>query len=55
MNPNNIARYVNYVDTMSSIDSSWSGLVLELNEALKAASNSKTSSKQVLPNPPAVQ
>lgn len=50
-----LSNYVNYVDTMSSIDNSWSGLALELNEAIKAASNSKTSSKQVLPNPPAIK
>jgi len=36
-----LRNYVNYVDAMAEIDSSWSGLSLELNEALKAANNPK--------------
>jgi len=36
-----LRNYVNYVDAMAEIDSNWTGLSLELNEALKAANNSK--------------
>lgn len=36
-----LRNYVNYVDAMAEIDSNWTGLSLELNEALKAANNSR--------------
>jgi len=36
-----LSNYVNYVDAMTEIDSNWTDLSLELNEALKAANNPK--------------
>lgn len=40
-----LRNYVNYVDAMSEIDSTWIGLSLELNEALKATNNKPTPPK----------
>jgi hypothetical protein len=48
-----LRNYLHYVEVMSSIDANWTPLYNELNEVVKAAVNSKVSSKQVLPNPPA--
>jgi hypothetical protein len=36
-----LRNYVNYVDAMTEIDSNWTNLSLEINEALKAANNPK--------------
>ena len=36
-----LRNYVNYVDAMTDIDSSWTALSLELNQALKAANTQK--------------
>lgn len=36
-----LRHYVNYVDALSQIDSTWTDLALELNQALKAANNPK--------------
>lgn len=40
-----LRNYVNYVDAMTGIDSTWTALSLELNEALKAANNKPTPAK----------
>jgi len=40
-----LRNYVNYVDAMSEIDTNWTALSLELNEALKAANNKPTPPK----------
>ena len=40
-----LRNYVNYVDAMSEMDSNWTALSLELNEALKAANNKPTPTK----------
>ncbi|HZK68395.1 MAG TPA: DUF6261 family protein [Paludibacter sp.] len=40
-----LRNYVNYVDAMTDIDSTWTALSLELNEALKAANNKPTLAK----------
>ena len=41
-----LRNYVNYVDAMSEMDSNWTALSLELNEALKAANNKPTPTKK---------
>jgi len=40
-----LRNYVNYVDALSEIDSTWTGLSLELSEALKAANNKQNPPK----------
>jgi len=44
-----LRNYLNYVDATSTFDPAWAGLALELNEALKAAANSKQATKQAQP------
>ena len=41
-----LRTYLDYVDVMNSFDSSWTALSLELNEAVKAANNTKTSASK---------
>jgi len=48
-----LRNYVNYVDAMTEIDNSWSGLSLELNEALKAANNPPKPTPPKTDTPPA--
>lgn len=50
-----LRNYLNYVDVMSTFDTAWSGLALELNEALKAAANSKQATKPLASTAPATK
>jgi hypothetical protein len=46
-----LSNYVNYVDAMSTIDSGWSGLALELNEVLKPSNTPKQAPKKETATP----
>ena len=41
-----VRNYLQYVEMMNDIDANWSPLYIELNEIVKAASNSKQASKK---------